>query len=719
MKKKKKKDRQKGICGIPPEKVTEKRLLRRCGNALLITASYQLFSLCVNPGGQLPPEGPAGGKSFLSNAPAHISSFFTDPAYAVEGKCVLYHDYCNCTGCTGCTGCTDCTRCTGCTGCTGGCTACTGCTSCTGCTGCTGATSYFNKGIELLNSQSPNEAEAYFRKAIEMNPTAEAYTGLGVALDRQGRYAEAKEAYRQALRLNPQYELARKNLQILEEQERRAEYRSVFQRGLDLLNRNDYKGAEMAFRRAIELNPKDAGTYNNLSIALLKQDRNIEAASARRTAYTLDPTPERKKSLVSMLDFVAHNLSVIKKQYREGEQYYIEALSLDPNNAELKRDYRNNLINQYNEAVASKTVTAQLEAARKLVRLHPENAENHVLVGGALFKSGDIKGGKDAYREAIRLNPKDYTIQTGLGGWLREGKDYQGALSAYRASLSLIPEDMVAEKAATHTLMGMTLDLMGDRENAQKELVEGARLAPDESVVCDLLGKFLFNHGQYREAEEILRRVVVIDPKNEEARKMLSETHRQIYGLGTPETVQKRVKSLNTAFEIAAKSYSGKGLCNWFVGKIAETKEVDIPYFRGILSDKSEDGRMANELYRFVEKAVQSKASGWRQVTPDEAQQLANAGRFVIAVARNLDPAKSGHIAIVAPESLPHVKDVTRFPLVRDSKYPLESVRAGMSFGVLSSKAKTNPQIADTVEPLWVVWEGDLLKEVGYPRIQK
>ncbi|MFB3886106.1 MAG: hypothetical protein ACE144_12835 [Thermodesulfobacteriota bacterium] len=96
-----------------------------------------------------------------------------------------------------------------------------------------------------------------------------------------------------------------------------------------------------------------------------------------------------------------------------------------------------------------------------------------------------------------------------------------------------------------------------------------------------------------------------------------SWSHRQIYGLGTPETVEKRIHNLNTAFEIAAKSYTGKGLCNWFVGKIAETKEMDIPYFRGILSDKSEDGRMANELYRFVEKAVKSKASGWRQVTPD------------------------------------------------------------------------------------------------------
>ncbi len=94
----------------------------------------------------------------------------------------------------------------------------------------------------------------------------------------------------------------------------------------------------------------------------------------------------------------------------------------------------------------------------------------------------------------------------------------------------------------------------------------------------------------------------------------------------------------------------------------------------------------------------------------------------MLAVAKNLDLNKSGHIAIVAPESLPHVKDVTKYPLVRDSAHPLESVRAGMSFGVLSSKAKAKPEIADTVEPLWVVWEGDLLKDVGYPsglRIQQ
>lgn len=138
--------------------------------------------------------------------------------------------------------------------------------------------------------------------------------------------------------------------------------------------------------------------------------------------------------------------------------------------------------------------------------------------------------------------------------------------------------------------------------------------------------------------------------------------------------------------------------CNRFVGKIGLL--MNIPYFRDVLTDPIPDKRLANRLYRFVKKAVASKASGWRAVTPEEADKLADRGRFVIGVAENKHPSPDnhGHIALVAPSWLPHAvaKDgeyLGSGPWIRSSNNGTNSVRASKQFG------------SSVVTPIWAVWE--------------
>jgi tetratricopeptide (TPR) repeat protein len=104
MKKKKKKGaRSKPACshGESPKS----KFLCQCGKVLLITASYQIFSVGMDTAWMQS----KCGKTSLSTAPPQITSFLTTPANAIEGQCALYtgcYDPCTggCTGCTGCTG---------------------------------------------------------------------------------------------------------------------------------------------------------------------------------------------------------------------------------------------------------------------------------------------------------------------------------------------------------------------------------------------------------------------------------------------------------------------------------------------------------------------------------------------------------------------------------------------------------------------------------------
>ncbi len=75
---------------------------------------------------------------------------------------------------------------------------------------------WVNKGILHAAAGRDDEAEAAFRRAIEVSPQhAVAHAELGIVLRRQGRFAAADEAYREALALDPDYALAWRNRGVL------------------------------------------------------------------------------------------------------------------------------------------------------------------------------------------------------------------------------------------------------------------------------------------------------------------------------------------------------------------------------------------------------------------------------------------------------------------------------------------------------------------------
>ena len=72
---------------------------------------------------------------------------------------------------------------------------------------------HINLGSALDNKRKFAEAEAAFRKAIELKPDyAAAYNNLGNALREQKKLAEAEAAFRKAIELKPDYAEAHNNL---------------------------------------------------------------------------------------------------------------------------------------------------------------------------------------------------------------------------------------------------------------------------------------------------------------------------------------------------------------------------------------------------------------------------------------------------------------------------------------------------------------------------
>lgn len=149
----------------------------------------------------------------------------------------------------------------------------------------------------------PDEAEAAYRKAIELDPKlAGLWNNLGNLLqERLGRYDEAEAAYRQAIALDPKAALPWTGLG------------NLFQ---DNLGR--YNEAEAAYRKAIELDPSDPSPWNDLGDLLRNLNRHEEAETAHRKAVELVPDdPYSWNRLGDLLRDCFHRYSEAEEIYRK------------------------------------------------------------------------------------------------------------------------------------------------------------------------------------------------------------------------------------------------------------------------------------------------------------------------------------------------------------------------------------------------------------------
>ncbi len=249
MKKKKEKSKRKERM-ISPASLPQGKTLRQCGRVLLLSASYQICSLCMNPCPQDLPKGlgertSLGAFSSREAFYSQVSSILTNPAEAqIRGKCV------------------------------GGCIACTGCTGCMGCTGSTGGSS----------------APAY-------DPVAEAHNRAhhlneqGVRYNNSGNFAKGLECFREAARLWPEDPVIQRNL-------RKTEQSVLNEEGVKYYKAKDWAKAAEYFQQALNKWPENETVRHNLQSAKsFLQAEEFQKEQQRQETQAAD---SMRKSIMNM-----------------------------------------------------------------------------------------------------------------------------------------------------------------------------------------------------------------------------------------------------------------------------------------------------------------------------------------------------------------------------------------------------------------------------------
>ena len=115
----------------------------------------------------------------------------------------------------------------------------------------------------LMRLERLDEADVMFSELIEENPSGwEAFNGLGVVRDMQGRHPEAQEYFLNALALRPRTASISNNL------------------GYSFYMAGDYGNAELHLRKAIQFDTAYERAWSNLALVFSREGRYKDASAA-------------------------------------------------------------------------------------------------------------------------------------------------------------------------------------------------------------------------------------------------------------------------------------------------------------------------------------------------------------------------------------------------------------------------------------------------------
>jgi protein O-mannosyl-transferase len=241
-----------------------------------------------------------------------------------------------------------------------------------------------NLAVPMVARGTPedlNRAIAHLNAAIRLNPAAaESYDGLGVALQKAGRFQEAIVEHERALALNPYSREAHANLVIAREHF-----------GLALAQAGRFDDAATVLRLAVQDAPDHASTHRNLADALLQLGRIDESYTHLQLAIRLDPSSADNHDTLARLYRAAHRQKDAIAEYRES------------------------------------------------VRLAPNDPDSHNNLGAALLEDGQLSEAAHELRAAIRLNPRLPVPHRNLGVTLAEMNQLEEAGAQLREALRLEP----------------------------------------------------------------------------------------------------------------------------------------------------------------------------------------------------------------------------------------------------------------------------------------
>jgi len=164
---------------------------------------------------------------------------------------------------------------------------------------------------------------------------------------------------------------------------------------------NDPSKAVKCYEKAIEINPENSATHNNLGNLLDDLKRFEEAETEYRKAIEINPEYSEAH----------YNLGVLlqkRERFEEAETEYRKAIEINPEYSEAHYNL-GNLLKKRERFEEAET------EYRKAIDINPEYSEAHNNLGNLLKKRERFEEAETEYRKAIDINPEYSEAMANLG----------------------------------------------------------------------------------------------------------------------------------------------------------------------------------------------------------------------------------------------------------------------------------------------------------------
>ncbi len=261
-----------------------------------------------------------------------------------------------------------------------------------------------------------------------------------------------------------------------------------------LLERRDYRGAEIALREILRTDPSNARAHGNLALVLIEQKKTREAIDEARLAVAFGPGEPEARYIYGWA-LLSGGRPV------EAARELEKAVAARPNSAPA--------LSALAEAYTATSNPRAPEVLQKLIVLEPGVAGHRAALAELYWSEETFAGGNRVAEEAVVAIPASADLKVRYGRALvRQGRflDAVGQLEAARG-LGASGEAFLLLLASAHREGGHP-------EDAEKVLRTAARDFPSSAHIRGDYGRLLLASGRAEEALVEIREASRLDPRD-------------------------------------------------------------------------------------------------------------------------------------------------------------------------------------------------------------
>jgi tetratricopeptide (TPR) repeat protein len=267
---------------------------------------------------------------------------------------------------------------------------------------------------------------------------------------------------------------------------------AYFQIGMLQDQRKDYTAATAAYEKVLAINPRHTLAINNLAYDYCEHLNQLDKAYELATrAREMDP---REPFFADTLGWVLYR----KGDYARAAEAIQESANGQPNHPEVQYHLGMARYMTGDEAAARAAFEKALKSEKDFTG--KEEARSRLEFLNREFKSGDTAAVSDLEKR-VADNPRDVVAAARLGAIYEGTGNFEKAASAYERVLSQSPKNgrVIGRLAILYA------GPLKDSSKALKWAKEANSLNPDDAVIGHLLGRLVYQTGDYRWSQSLLQ----------------------------------------------------------------------------------------------------------------------------------------------------------------------------------------------------------------------